>query len=168
MIRIETLTAGHARAAFDCGEDSLNLYLQRYARQNAALGLGTTYVAIDSNAPTQIAAYYTLSASRIERANLPAHEKLPRYPLPSALIARLAVDKHHQGRGLGELLLLDALSRVLRIAGELGLFAVEVVALHQRARAFYQRYGFVALEDEPLHLYLSLKTIQKMALQSSS
>ena len=164
MIRIETLAAHHERAAFDCGEASLDIYLQRYARQNATLGLGTTYVALNSDTPARIAAYYTLSASRIERANLPASEKLPRYPLPSALIARLAVDKKYQGKGLGELLLMDALARVLRIADEMGLYAVDVVALHERARAFYHRYGFVALTSDSLHLYLTLKTIKQMQL----
>ncbi len=155
MTRIEPLAAGHDRKGFRCGEESLDTFLHRFARQNMERGLGVTYVAVEEEAPTRILGYYTLSSSAIARQDVPdqgASAKLPRYPVPSALIGRLAVDQGAQGRGLGLLLMMDALARVVRIADEMGIHAVEVEALHERARAFYERLGFVPLQDHPLHL----------------
>ncbi len=159
MIRIEPLASGHDRASFGCGEESLDVFLHRFARQNMARGVGVTYVAVEEEAPARILGYYTLSSSAIARQDVPDSAetaRLPRYPVPAALIGRLAVETGAQGRGLGLLLMLDALARVVRISGEMGIHAVEVVALHERARAFYERLGFVSLQDDPLHLFLPL------------
>ncbi len=159
MTRIEPLASGHDRKSFRCGEESLDTFLHRFARQNMERGVGVTYVAVGDDAPARILGYYTLSSSAIARQTVPEageSAKLPRYPVPSALIARLAVESSAQGRGLGLLLMLDALARVVRIADEIGIHAVEVVALHERACAFYERLGFVVLQDDPLHLFLPL------------
>lgn len=163
MTRIEPLAVGHDRKSFRCGEESLDTFLHRFARQNMERGVGVTYVAVEDDAPGRILGYYTLSSSAIARQALPSageSAKLPRYPVPSALIARLGVESGAQGRGLGLLLMLDALARVVRIADELGIHAVEVVALHERARTFYQRLGFIALQDDPLHLFLPLSVVR--------
>lgn len=166
MIRIEPLAASHDRKGFGCGEESLDTFLHRFARQNRERGIGVTYVLVDDEAPTSILGYYTLSSSTITRADVPPHfpesAKLPRYPVPSALIGRLAVASGAQGRGLGLLMMADALARVARIADEMGIHAVEVVALHHRARAFYERLGFVALQDDPLHLFLPLSVARSL------
>jgi GNAT superfamily N-acetyltransferase len=159
MIRFEPLASHHDRAAFDCGEPSLDDYLHRYARQNAAWGFGVVYVAVDEAAPERILGYYTLSASSIARDTLPPEVRLPRYPVPSALIGRLAVDRSEQGRQLGRQLLRDAIERAASLTGTLGIHAVEVVALNERARVFYERFGFVALQDDPQHLYLPLASV---------
>ncbi len=84
--------------------------------------------------------------------------------IPVVLLGRLAVDRSVQGQGLGELLLLDALRRAQHIADEIGVRAVEVDAIGEKARAFYARYGFVQLVDDPNHLFLSLQVIRKLAL----
>ena len=173
MIRIEPLGAGHDRANFRCGEQSLDVFLHRFARQNMARGVGVTYVAVEDEAPTRVLGYYTLSSSAIAREQVPeagteagasAGEttKLPRYPVPAALIGRLAVDQEAQGRGIGLLLMLDALARVVHISQEMGIHAVEVVALHERARAFYERLGFLSLQNDPLHLFLPLSTARAL------
>ncbi len=165
MIRIEPLAAGHDRASFRCGEESLDIFLHRFARQNMARGVGVTYVAIEDEAPARILGYYTLSSSAIARQDVPESpetSRLPRYPVPTALIGRMAVESGAQGRGLGLLLMLDALARVVRISQEMGIHAVEVVALHERARTFYERLGFLALQDDPLHLFLPLATARAL------
>ena len=79
-------------------------------------------------------------------------------------LGRLAVDLRSQGKGLGELLLIDALKRVTLAAEQLGIYAVEVRALNDSARRFYLKYGFTPLLDDELHLYLSMKTIRKLRL----
>lgn len=158
--RVELLAAHHHCQAFDCGEESLNLYLQRYARQNAERNLGRTYVLVYENEPAIIAGYFTLSNSAIARASLPANVNLPNYPVPSCLLARLAVSAAHQGRGLGYALLESVFALVGDLSNQSGVYAIEVHALHERARAFYERFGFAPLTDDALHLYLPVATLR--------
>lgn len=160
-LRIELLGKSHDRAGFDCGEESLNAYLHFYARQNAAAGVGLTFVAVSPSAPTPILGYFTLSMSRVERALVPPAQKVPPYLVPTLLLARLAISLDAQGIRLGEKLLYVVLTRALSLAGKAGLWAVEVEALHERAAGFYARYGFIPFSDSPLHLFLPIEIIQK-------
>jgi GNAT superfamily N-acetyltransferase len=110
-------------------------------------------------------AYATLSAATIEVEGLPPEtaRRLPRYPLlPAALIGRLAVDQRVQGRGIGELLLMDMLRRCVTIRAQLGLLAVVVDAKDQRAADFYRRYGFQPLIGSQLRFFLPIKTVQTL------
>jgi len=158
---IEPLSTVHDREFFDCDEPSLNDFLKRFARQNDEKGLGRTFVAVVANTST-IKGYYTLSNGSLKFDNMP--DKLPRYPIPVAHLGRLAVDISARGQGLGEHLLLDALARVTAVAGEIGIYAVEVYALSEPAKNFYLKYGFRPLLDDTLHLYLGLKAIRKLKL----
>ena len=161
--RIEKLSRSHDQAGFDCGEPSLNEYLLRYARQNAQKGLGATYVAI-LKGEQRVLAYYTISSGQVAREALPEAEQkaLPRYPVPVVRIGRLASDRSMRGQGLEGMMLIDALRRSLAIAEVLGVYAVEVDALDERARAFYEKYGFRALLDDRLHLYKTIKAVRKL------
>jgi GNAT superfamily N-acetyltransferase len=105
---IEPLSPQHDRAAFDCGEPSLNDFLHRYARQNDEKGLGRTYVAVLPD-ERHIYGYYTIASGSLQFDTIP--EKLPRYPIPVVLLGRLAVDQEAKGQGLGKALLADALKR---------------------------------------------------------
>jgi GNAT superfamily N-acetyltransferase len=89
---------------------------------------------------------------------------LPRIDLPVVLIGRLAVDRRVQGRRLGEFLLIDALRRAEYLAGKLGIRAVEVHAINDEARRFYERYGFLSLLDDPRHLFLPMHIVRKLKL----
>ena len=156
-LTIELLTEKHDRASFDCGEPSLNEYLQRFARQNAALFLGRTYVLVVAG-QVRIEGYYTVSSGSVAREDMP-EKRLPRYPVPVVLIGRLAVDRQAQGQGFGEFLLLDALKRSAQLAQHLGIYAVVVDALNEPARHFYRKYGFAETADDPMRLYLPIKKI---------
>src|SRR5207302_11180645 len=92
--------------------------------------------------------------------NLPPSiaKKLPKHPVPVALLGRLAVDRAAQGRGLGEQLLIDALRRCLELSDRLGVFAVEVMAIDAEAKRFYLKSGFVPLLESDLHLFLTVTT----------
>jgi ribosomal protein S18 acetylase RimI-like enzyme len=92
---------------------------------------------------------------------LPAAErkKLPQHPVPTVHIGRLAVDQEFRGQGLGETLLFHALRAALELSEKLGAFAVDVWSIDEQAGAFYQKYGFTPLADDPLHCYLPMKTI---------
>lgn len=159
---IALLTERHDRVSFDCGEPSLNEYLQRFARQNAELFLGRTYVLVIPG-QTRIAGYYTISSGSVARQDLP-EKRLPRYPIPVVLMGRLAVDRQAQGQGLGELLLQDALKRSAQLAQHLGIYAVVVDALNEQARSFYYKYGFTETVDDPLRLYLAIKKVLQIYL----
>jgi GNAT superfamily N-acetyltransferase len=161
--RIEPLAKSHDRSHFACGEPALDIYLARFARQNHESGVAKTFVAVGGDSPRQVLGYYSISAGAIGRGNLPTHaaKRLPSFPIPVARLARLAVDQAFQGRGLGEDLLLDALNRVLRASGDVGIAAVLLDAKHEKAKRFYTRYEFESLPDQPLTLWLPMAAIAK-------
>ncbi|HSF44340.1 MAG TPA: GNAT family N-acetyltransferase [Thermoanaerobaculia bacterium] len=162
--RVEPLQRDHDRTRFDCGEPALDEYLSRFARQNQDSGVARTFVAVCDAEPARVLGYYSLAVGAIDKANLPpaAARRFPNFPLPVARLARLAVDRSQQGKGLGEDLLLDALSRCVRVADDVGIAAVLIDAKHERAKAFYARYEFDALPDHPLTLWLPLPALRKL------
>lgn len=145
---------------FDCGAEELNLYLKRFAKKNDKLGVGKTYVLLESSPAL---GFYTLSMAQIEFKALPkaSQAKLPRYPIPAVRIGRLAIDLSAQGKGLGEFLLMDALSRAVRVSEEIAVFAVIVDAKDSQAKDFYLKYGFIPLQDQALSLFLPISTIKQ-------
>ena len=161
--RIELLNRSHRRDDFDCGEESLNDFLRRYARQNDAKDISRTYALLDGDCP-EIVGYYTICSGSVSFRSLPDDmaRKLPRYPIPTAHIGRLAVDRRHQGKKLGALLLTDALKRIRGAADKMGIHAVTVQALHAKAAAFYKAFGFQSFKDDPLHLFLPMATIRDL------
>jgi len=153
----------HNRKDFDCGNQILNDYLRRYARQNDKSGINKTFVATKADTPTVIDGYYTISSSTIDFASVPEEikKKLPAYPIPAALVGRLAVDSFCQGEGLGTELLVNALLRIVKASLEIGIYAVRVDALDENAKQFYLKHEFIMFEDSPLSLFLPLKTIKR-------
>ena len=136
-LKVEPFGPQHDRASFSCGEPSLDRYIRRRASQDARRRVVRVFVA--SGDPSErISGYYTLSAAGLEKDSLPAElaRRLPHYPVPAAVIGRLAVDLRSRGSGLGEALLLDAVRRVVRAGDTIGVYAVVVDALHDRASAF--------------------------------
>ena len=159
---IEPLSREHERGRFDCGMRVLNDFLARYARQNENVGFSRTYVAA-RRGERRVLGYYSLSAGAIAFTDFPQRlsKRFPRYPIPVAHLGRLATCRSVRGQGLGGILLVDALARALRVADELGIVALDVRAKTDEARSFYLKYGFVPLEDDPLHLYLLLATARQ-------
>jgi predicted GNAT family N-acyltransferase len=151
----------YQRDNFDCGYPSLNDYLKKYARQNHEKGIAKTFVAISRSNPLRIDGYYTVSASVIEFESLPeSYQKgIPTYPIPAMLIGKLAVDNSVKGQGLGKELLVDALLRAVKASQEIGIFAVRVDAIDLKAKEFYLNHEFIPFQDQPLSLFLPMKTI---------
>ncbi len=162
---VEPLDRGHDRAAFSCGEPALDSYLRRQASQDVRRRVAQIFVAL-GDAPGQIAGYYSLSAASFEKEELPTElaRRLPYYPVPAVVLGRLAVDLAWRGRGLGEALLIDAARRVLRASAALAVYAIVVDAKNDRARTFYERYGFRAFASLPNRLFLPLETFEKLGL----
>jgi len=166
--RIEPLSSGHERESFSCGKPSLDEYLKQYAMQNQRKNVGRTFVAVRPGS-AGILGYYTLSTASVAFANLPIEQRkgLPRYPVPVVHLGRLAVAREAQGQGLGRFLLVDALRRTQRVSSELGVCGIEVYALDHEAKAFYLKYGFIALADDKFHLYLPMTTIQQLVFPNA-
>src|SRR5262249_24635726 len=140
--QIERLDRSHERGQFCCGQPILDEFLRNLVNQYEKRKLGRTYVAVLPG-ERRICGYSTLAAGAIPFDHVPQDtaKKLPRHPLPVALLGRLAVDRTMKGRGLGQELLMDAVRRCLRLSEELGLFAVAVAAIDESAKNFYQKYG---------------------------
>lgn len=145
-------------AAFDCGHLKLNDYLRRHATQDRRRNLTQVYVLVDSQAPTRVLGYYTLSAAQVNAKQLSAGErrKLPRYPIPCFRIGRFAIQSSAQGQGLGKRLLGCAVDRCLQARKAVAAYAIIVDAKDDNAKSFYEHFGFSAFSAKPLSLYLPL------------
>ena len=161
---ISPLDKTHDRKSFSCGVDSLDNYFHKQAGQDNRKRIAVTYVLHDQNA-SKVAGYYTLSATAIELVALPetVRKKLPSYPcLPATLIGRLAVDESYKKRGLGELILMDAMKRSYRASLEVASFAVVVDAINRSAEEFYKKYGFLDLSVATDRLYLPMNVVAEL------
>ena len=159
-MRVLPLTGSHDRQGFDCGRQELNDWLRQAARQHLDKGLSKTFVATHEEEPDRICGYYALTLAELENRHLPEawRKKLPRR-IPGVRLGRLAVDSRFQGKHLGELLLVDALTRARRIYTEAGGIGLFVDAIDEQAAGYYQRFGFVASPDNPLLLFLPAKAM---------
>lgn len=154
----------HDRASFTSGEASLDRYVLRQATQDIRRGLCVAYVYAEV-ATGRILGYYTLSAWSIQPEGLPfsVTRRLPRYDAyPASLIGRLAVDEDFQGRRVGSKLVADALRRSSEPAESLGILAVVVDALDERAAAYYRRFGFAPFEDDELRLFMTIAEVNRI------
>lgn len=136
--------------------------MQQYARKNAANDIGRTYVLSPSASPNTIAGYYTLAVGSVVGPRLPPDlaRGLPGYAIPVVLLGRLAIDQNYQGQRLGEALLLEAFAKAREVAEIAGAYALQVDALHDKAAAFYKKYGFIQLIDAPRTLVLSMAAVR--------
>lgn len=160
-IQIVPLSKQHRRDVFVCGEDSLDLYIRRFASQNMKQRVSRVFVASPVGEPEVIAGYYTLSADSLDAQSLPPERqrKLPKYPVPVAMLGRLAIATQYQGQGLGQVLLADAVQRVVRASQALAVYALIVDALNPAVAGFYQQFGFIPMPSQPLKLFLPLDSV---------
>ncbi len=159
VLSVEELdTRRHDRVGFDCGVEVLNRYLRNLAAQHRAKGIATTFVLVDPDQPDRILGYYTLSAATLSFDTLTESDRkgLPAYPIPAVRIGRLAGSVSARRQGIGELLLQNAIKRILQARGTLGVFAVVVEAKDAAAEAFYRKYGFRLCDADTRQLYLPL------------
>lgn len=158
------LEKAFTREVFDCGVEPLNEYLRKFALQNQKNDAARTYVVVD--AEKKILGYYTLVFGSVATEDAPGDisSRLGRYPIPVILIARLAVDLSVKGKGLGGILLRDALLRAVQAAEIAGLRAIMVEAKDETARSFYENLGFQRSPSDPLLLFLKIADIRQTLL----
>ena len=158
----EPISKKHDREAFDCGEEALNEFLRRYARKSHERGGAKTFLAIDDAGDKTIVGFYSLSPASVDYIRTPEiiRRGLARYDVPGFRLARLAVDRRWQGRGIGGQLLLAAGRRCLWAASQVGGVVLVIDAKNERVAAWYAGYGAVPLLDAPLTLLLPLATVE--------
>ena len=158
-LRIEPLAASHALEDFDCGNAGLNRFLSRHALNNQRAHGSRTYVALRGE---QVVGFHTLVVGSVTPAEAPERlsRGMARYPLPLMVLARLAVSRSEQGRGLGAGLLKDAIQRTLAAAEIAGIRALAVHAKDEVAAGFYTHFGFIPSPTDPLHLFVLFKDLR--------
>lgn len=163
---ITLLEKSDARTAFSSGNLALDTYLQKQARQDIDKRVAATFVLKDTETGA-IAGFYSLAATSVPLDQFPPEisRKFPKYPsVPATLLGRLAVDARFRGKGLGELLLVDALRRALEHSNQIASAAVIVDAKDDLARNFYLKQKFIELLDQPMRLFLPMKTIEQLGI----
>jgi GNAT superfamily N-acetyltransferase len=158
--RIEKLRRDHPIGNFDCGQQALNEWLRKHALQNLGAGAAQTYVGL---AGEVVIGFYSLAVGQIEFSDAPERlqKGVARHPVPVMLLARLAVDKNWQRKGVGRALLRDAVLRTVQAADIAGIRALAVHAKDEEARRYYEQFDFVASPADPLHLLVLLKDIRR-------
>jgi predicted GNAT family N-acyltransferase len=163
---IGPLGTKHDRAAFSCGNQQLDSYLQKHAGQDLKKRAAVPFVITPDH--KTIAGFYTLSQYAVDLGELPedVSKRMPRYPMVSAtLLGRLAVSLDFRGQGLGVRLLMDALHRALQSSKQIASATIVVDAKDNQAVAFYKKYGFIELPKVDRRLFLPMGTVARMFSQ---
>ena len=159
--RIEKLSRIHAVDGFDCGQESLNRFLERFAFPNQQANASQSYVALADKA---VMGFYTLTVGEVAYDDAPDRltKGLAKHPVPIMLLARLAVSIALQGKGLGSGLLKDAMRRTIQAADIAGIRAFVVHAKDEKARDFYMHFNFIPSPSDPLHLFILIKDLRRI------
>jgi GNAT superfamily N-acetyltransferase len=159
----EPIGKSHDRQGFDCGDESLNSFLYRHARQSHERGGAKTFLAINDADSRAVLGFYSLAPVSLQRAAVPdvVSRGLARHDVPGFRLARLATDLRFQGKGLGGQLIAAAARRCLRAATEVGGVILVIDAKNDRAAQWYTSYGAIALRDVPLTLVLPLARLER-------
>ena len=160
----ENLNSGHRKNEFSCGKEILDNYLYKQANQDIKRKLAACFV-INDQETNLLKGYYTLANNSIPQEIIPIQfqKRLPKSysSVPTTLLGRLAIDNRFQGKGIGKLLLIDALKRSYEISTSIGSFAVVVDPLDENAENFYNKYGFIKLPDSG-KMFLPMNAIKEL------
>lgn len=159
-LRLERLDAHHDLSTFDSGNDELDGWLQRHALAAQQMDSARTFVLTKQN---RVVGYFSLTMGSVLRHDAPPKlvRGLPAYPVGMVLLARLAVCRPEQGRGLGGTLLAEALRKAVAAGDAAAARLVVVDAIDENAAQFYRRYGFIPTPEDPLRLYRRMKDIAR-------
>jgi GNAT superfamily N-acetyltransferase len=159
-LRLALLNAEHDVSSFDCRNDQLTTSLVRHALASQRADLARTYLALDGE---QVIGYVSLTTGSVRPDEAPKRyaRGMPAHPIPTILIARLAVDHRHQRRQLGSRLLAEALRLAVTASDAAAARLVAVDAIDERAADFYRKRGFVDVPENPLRLYRKISDIRR-------
>lgn len=156
----EPLAIHHRLEGFDCGKPALNGWLLRHARQAQGSGSAKTFVVCEDN---RVAGYFSLTVGQVDTPDAPERFRkgMGQYPIPVVILARLAVDRRDQGRGIGIGLLKDAIRRTVLIAEHAGIRAMLTHPIDEEAARVYRRFGFEPSPLQEQQLLLLLKDARR-------
>jgi GNAT superfamily N-acetyltransferase len=159
-LRLVLLSADHQLGGFDCGNDVLNRWLVDHALASQKAALARTYLVISRQ---RVAGYVALTTGSIRPAEAPKRyaRGLPRHPIPTILIARLAIDRRDQGQRVGSRLLAEALHLAVVASDTAAARLVVVDAIDDRAAEFYRHWGFVDVPENPRRLFRKVSEIRR-------
>lgn len=167
-LNIEVIHKNHNRDNFDCGVTSLNTFIKTQARQATETRLLTVYVACLPGAPSTVIGYHSINHyTIITPPPLRAYKGYP-HPLAGVKLGRLAVDQTCQKRGFGELLLIDAITRTVSVAGTIGLIGLYVDPMNESVVEFYEKFGFARVDPnnpENLEMWLHIDACHQVAAE---
>ena len=160
LSRPEPLGVEHQLEGFDCGKPALDDWLLRHARQAQGSGSAKTFVAAEG---ARVAGYFSLTVGQVDTLDAPERIRkgMGQYPVPVVILARLAVSRQDQGRGMGFGLLQDAIRRTMLIAEQAGIRAMLTHPIDEEAAKFYTRFGFIASPLREQQLLLLLKDARR-------
>ena len=158
---VRKLTSADSTEGFDCGQPPLNQCLQRYALVNQKANSAQTYVCCFG---AEVVGFYSLAVGSVNPEDAPARvmKGLARHPVLVMILARLAIDRHHLGKGLGKALLKDALLRTAQAADIAGIRCLLVHAKDEAARQWYASWELEPSPTDPYHLFLMLKDLKAL------
>ncbi len=162
MYRIRSFDKAAGADSFHCGQPALDEYIRRYAAQDVRRNVARVFLATLENDLHHLAGFFTLSAGSVNCSDLPESlaKKLPRYPVPVALIGRLAVATEFQRKGLGSILLADVCQKVAQASAVLAVAGIVVEAKDASAETFYKHFGFLTMPGGPTRLLLPATVFQ--------
>ena len=156
---LELYTGARDVSTFDCGNKEMTDWLLRHAPASHRADLARTYLALDGDV---VAGYFSMTTGSVRPEDAPKRfaRGMPRYPIGTILIARLAVDSRYQCQRLGSRLLAEALRRAVSASDAAAARLVVVDAVDDRAVTFYRRWGFIDAPDNPRRLYRKMSDIR--------
>ena len=164
-LRLVLLAPSHDLTGFDCGNAEMNRWLVDHALASQKADLARTYVALIG---VDILGYLSLTTGSIRPGAAPRRytRGMPRYPIPTIVIARLAVDMRHQGKRLGSRLLAEALRLSVATSDAAAARLLVVDAIDDRAAQFYRRHGFIDVPENPYRLFRKISDIRRTLAES--
>lgn len=161
---IEPLTRGHDRKSFDCGDDEVTAFLREKALQDQERDLSRTSVLVDAERSSRnIAGYHTLVMTQVRQEEIPNDRPRITRGIPVILLGQLGVDKNYQGRGFGDLLLMDVQARCDEISRKVGIRALMLDARSERLALWYEKHDFIRFPGS-LRMFKRIEEIRRLAL----
>lgn len=161
---IEPLTREHNRKIFDCSDDEVTRFLREKALQDQERDLSRTMVLVDElNSPKQIIGYHTLIMTQVRQEEIPNDRPKITRGIPVILLGQLGIDQTFQGKGFGDLLLMDAQSRTDEVSNKIGIRAMMLDARNERLAQWYEKHNFVRFPSV-LRMFKSIQAIRQMKL----
>jgi len=161
---VEPISRSHARKRFDCGDKEVTRFLREQALQDQERDLSRTMVLVDEQVePTRIVGYHTLLMAQVKQEEIPGDRPRIKRAIPVILLGQLGIDSEFQGRGYGELMLMDAQARIDEISRKTGVRAMMLDARNERLARWYERYDFIRFPHQ-FRMFKSIDTIRALKL----